>query len=127
MWTGSGPKRPKKQYHLEDPTAWVLTKNSRGLQDLISRAKNETLLDTIQDLIKEQGSEEETSCIRLLVCKITPFVNKMQKTVFGGEDEVNKAFRKDRGAMYRHLPTKEEINIRSDACEQKHRTCDLNE
>lgn len=78
-------------------------------------------------MIKEQGSEEETSCIRLLVCKITPFVNKMQKTVFG-KDELDKD-ENIRGAaiMYRHLPTEREIRERSDICEQRHRSCNLNE
>ncbi|KAF9794591.1 hypothetical protein SFRURICE_018654 [Spodoptera frugiperda] len=128
----SGPRRPSKPYRSDDPVAWILNKNSRNLQDLIAAAKNESLPGTIDELIQEQGSDEETSCIRLLVCKVTPFITRMQKTVFGtGEEERDKArFAKElRGSaiMYRHLPTAEEINARNDICERQHKDCNLNE
>uniref|UniRef100_A0A2A4J6G1 Proctolin peptide n=1 Tax=Heliothis virescens TaxID=7102 RepID=A0A2A4J6G1_HELVI len=127
----SGPRRPSKPYRSEDPTTWILDKNSRSLQDLIAAAKNESLPDTIDELIQDQGTEEEISCIRLLVCKVTPFIAKMQKTVFGNEERLNdEKFAKElRGSavMYRHLPTVEEINARNDICEQQHKVCNLNE
>ncbi|CAH2982804.1 unnamed protein product [Chilo suppressalis] len=123
----AGTKRPSRPYRSEDPTAWILNKRSRVLQDIISEARNDSLIDDIEDLIKNQGDEEETSCIRLLACKISPFVHKMQVAVFGTEKMED--FKKVRGAdsMYRHLPTAEEINKRSDICEQKHRSCNLKE
>lgn len=77
-------------------------------------------------MIREQGSEEETSCIRLLVCKITPFVNKMQKAVFGNEDQGSESIR-GAAIMYRHLPSADEINERHDICEKRHTGCNLNE
>ncbi|KAI8432175.1 hypothetical protein MSG28_004638 [Choristoneura fumiferana] len=121
----AGPKRPNQQYRFEDTTQWILNKNSRKLQDIITAARNESLPDILEDIIKEQ-TDEETSCIRLLVCKITPYVTKMQKAVFGKEklDEV-----KIRGAdsMYRHLPAASEVEDRSAICERKYRECDLNE
>ncbi|XP_030022852.2 uncharacterized protein LOC115442035 [Manduca sexta] len=125
----AGPKRPVSRNRSEDHTAWILNKNSRKLQDLLSRAKNESLSEDIEELIKQQGSEEETSCIRLLVCKITPFVNRMQKAVFGRENQTNTKYKKSVGVeiMYRHLPTEQEINNRSDICERRHKTCNLNE
>ncbi|KOB76014.1 Proctolin peptide [Operophtera brumata] len=89
-------------------------------------AKNETLPDSIEAMIREQGSAEETSCIRLLVCKITPFVNKMQKAVFGKEDQNGEPIR-GAAIMYRHLPSADEINDRHDICEKRHRDCSLNE
>ncbi|KAJ8720207.1 hypothetical protein PYW07_012250 [Mythimna separata] len=126
----AGPKRPSKPYRSEDPTTWILNKNSRNLQDLIAAAKNESLPDTIDELIQEQGTEEETSCIRLLVCKVTPFISRMQKTVFGNEEKTKdeRFYKELRGSalMYRHLPTAEEINARNDICEQQHKDCDLN-
>ncbi|XP_049874968.1 uncharacterized protein LOC126373054 [Pectinophora gossypiella] len=124
----AGPKRPSRPYRVEDPTSWILNKNSRSLQDLLATAKNESLPETIEDLIKQQGSDEETSCIRLLVCKITPFVNRMQKAVFGNDsDTVFDDNLKGSAVLYRHLPTEEEINRRSEVCEKKHADCDLNE
>ncbi|CAG9788049.1 unnamed protein product [Diatraea saccharalis] len=112
----AGNKRPNRPYRSEDPTTWILNKRSRKLQELITKAKNESLLDDIEELIKNQGDEEETSCIRLLTCKITPFVHKMQIAVFGKEVENKDDVKKIRGAaaMYRHLPTASEINERSD-------------
>ncbi|KAL0828849.1 hypothetical protein ABMA28_003760 [Loxostege sticticalis] len=123
----SGNRRPGRPYRSEDPTEWILNKRSSRLQELISRAKNESLFKDIEDLVKEQGSDEDTSCIRLLVCKITPFVQKMQEAVFG-KDGAGKR-EKLRGAeiMYRHLPWTEEINKRGDICERRHRDCDLNQ
>ncbi|XP_075977134.1 uncharacterized protein LOC142977244 [Anticarsia gemmatalis] len=127
----TGPKRPSNPFRSEDPTMWILNKNSRKLQDLLTAAKNASLPETIDDIIQGQGTDEETSCIRLLVCKVTPFIYRMQKTVFGNEDEkMNGGFSKEvRGsaAMYRHLPTAEEINARNDICEQQHKDCNLNE
>lgn len=126
----AGPKHPPNPYRSEDPTTWILTKNSRRLQDILATAKNSTLPDAIDELIKEQGTEEETSCIRLLVCKVTPFIYRMQKTVFGNEEEKDARFSKElRGSalMYRHLPTAEEITARNDICEQQHKDCNLNE
>lgn len=127
----AGPRRSSKPYRSDDPTTWILNKNSRKLQDLIEAAKNESLPDAIDELIQEQGTEEETSCIRLLVCKVTPFIYRMQKTVFGNEEyPKDERFSKDlhgSAIMYRHLPTAEEINARNDICEQQHRDCNLNE
>lgn len=77
-------------------------------------------------MIKEQ-SAEETICIQLLVCKITPFVNKMQEAVFSQKD--SKVDKKLHGAafMYQHLPTPEEINDKNDVCERKYKDCKLYE
>ncbi|KAJ2951821.1 hypothetical protein O0L34_g13984 [Tuta absoluta] len=124
----AGPKRPSRPYRTDDPTAWILNKNSRYLQDLLEAAKNESLPETLEEIIKQQATEEETSCIRLLVCKITPFVAKMQKAVFGDSSETHfdKGL-KGSALLYRHLPSAEEIDQRNDHCERKHRDCDLND
>lgn len=125
----SGNRRPHTPYRSEDPKEWILNKNSRRLQELISKAKNESLFEDIDEIIKQQGTEEETSCIRLLVCKITPFVHKMQEAVFGENSNNFEKTDKIRGSaiMYRHLPTEAEINKRSDICERRHTDCNLNE
>lgn len=99
------------------------------MQELIATAKNESLSNMIEDLIDEQESEEETSCIKILICKITPFIVKMQNTIFGTNETYNNYENKIyRGAsiMYRHLPSSEEINARSEVCENKYPKCDLN-
>ncbi|KAM3962010.1 uncharacterized protein ACR2FA_003904 [Aphomia sociella] len=128
----AGPRPAHGQYRSEDPTSWIINKNSRRLQDLLTTAKNESILYDIDELIKQQGTEEETSCIRLLVCKITPYVRKMQDAVFGknSDDNINSNNEKDlRGSavMYRHLPTSDEVTASSDICEQRHKDCDLHE
>ncbi|XP_026752453.1 uncharacterized protein LOC113512739 [Galleria mellonella] len=128
----TGPKRSHGQYRSEDPTNWILNKNSGRLQELINTAKNESILYDIDELIKQQGSDEETSCIRLLVCKITPYVHKMQNAVFGENNSSNADngnLRDLRGSavMYRHLPTADEVKATSDICERRHKDCDLNE
>lgn len=126
----AGPKRKSEHYRSEDPMLWILNKNSKRLQDLITTAKNSSLPGAIDELIQEQGTEEEISCIRLLVCKITPFISRMQKTVFDNEEATSETFSKEfhgSKALYRHLPTAEEINSRSDICEQQYRYCNLNE
>lgn len=123
----SGNRRPGRPYRSEDPTEWILNKRSSRLQELISRAKNESLFNDIEDLVKEQGSDEDTSCIRLLVCKITPFVQKMQEAVFGKDGDGKREKLRGAEIMYRHLPSTEEINKRGDICERRHRDCDLNQ
>lgn len=124
----SGPQKPGRPNKTGDPASWILNKNSRKLQELISTAKNESLPDMIEDIINNQGTAEETSCIKLLVCKITPYITKMQKTVFE-ENMENKNENKEthRGAsiMYRHLPEARDIDARSQICEKKYPLCDL--
>ncbi|XP_047534239.1 uncharacterized protein LOC125068909 [Vanessa atalanta] len=122
----AGPRRTNKPYRSEDFTQWILNKNSRKLQDLLATARNDSLPNLIDDLILEQESEEETSCIRLFVCKITPFINKMQEAVFG---EKRDDFDKTHGAsfLYRHLPTNDEFLAKSEICEEKHKECKLYE
>lgn len=80
----------------------------------------------IEDLILEHESEEETSCIRLFICKITPFVNKMQEAVFGEKSD-DRDFTQGTSLMYRHLPTNDEFNSKSEICEQKYKDCKLYE
>ncbi|XP_028155861.1 uncharacterized protein LOC114349613 [Ostrinia furnacalis] len=124
----AGNRRPNRPYRSDDPIEWVLNKRSSRLQELISRAKNESLFNDIEGIIEEQGSNEETSCIRLLVCKVTPFVHKMQEAVFGKEGrDVKPGKLRGAATMYRHLPSTDEIKERSDICERKHRDCDLNQ
>lgn len=123
----SGGRRPSNSHRSEDPAERILNKNSRRLQEIIAAAKNESLPDFIEDLIKEKESEGETSCIRLLFCKITPFINKMQNTVFGKDNmEINnRSGALGADILYRHLPTTDEIYKRSDDCEKQHTECDL--
>ncbi|KPI92586.1 hypothetical protein RR46_13807 [Papilio xuthus] len=124
----TGTRRPGRPNRSEDPKMWILNKNSNRLQYLIATAKNESLPDLIEQMIQQQESTKETSCIRLLVCKITPFINKMQNTVFGADDPNDKLKERAGAAfLYRHLPTSEEINSRSDLCEKRHKNCNLNE
>ncbi|CAH2041472.1 unnamed protein product, partial [Iphiclides podalirius] len=125
----SGKLQRGKPHRVENPTEWILNKKSRRLQEIIATAKNESLSELIEDIIKEQESQEETSCIRLLVCKITPFITKMQNTVFGGSDmRINNNSTDSFGAeiLYRHLPTTKEIYNHSDVCEKRYNECDLN-
>ncbi|KAL4711167.1 hypothetical protein ACJJTC_009538 [Scirpophaga incertulas] len=123
-----GNKRRKNHHRSEDPADWILNKRSQKLQQFLSRAKNASLSEDIEDIVRDQGDEEETDCIRLLVCKITPFVRKMQDSVFNAVD-LDPVPGGYRGAevMYKHLPSAEEITTQSDVCERKHRDCDLNE
>ncbi|XP_041981443.1 uncharacterized protein LOC121734872 [Aricia agestis] len=123
----SGPRQPGKNFRAEDPFKFVLNKNSERLQQLLATAKNESLPDLINQIVEEQESQEETSCIKLLVCKLTPFIEKMQRTVFN--DDSREEYGKIRGAeiLYRHLPTSDEINLSSDICENKYRDCNLHE
>ncbi|XP_045499838.1 uncharacterized protein LOC123697386 [Colias croceus] len=121
----SGPKRPNRQQRSDDLSTWMLNKDSKKLQELLATAKNESLPDLLEDLIRKEESED-TSCIQLLVCKITPFVNKMQKTVFGNDEIVNN----ENGgstALYRHLPSQEEFKSQSQLCEKRFKECNLNE
>lgn len=123
----TGPRKPNRQYRSEDLTTWILNKNSRRLQDLIEIARNESLPEHIEELIHDQESDEETTCIRLLVCKITPFINKMQKAVFSKEDEGIDRNLRGASYMYQNLPSSDEIKSRSEICEHKYKDCNLYE
>lgn len=121
----SGPHRPSKPYRSEDPLNYILNKRSSRLQDLIATAKNDSLPEIIEDVIEQQNTDEDISCVKLLICKITPFVSKMQKAVFGPEEVTERSDGAGAAVMWRHLPNEEELSARSDVCELKHRDCVL--
>ncbi|VVC94422.1 unnamed protein product, partial [Leptidea sinapis] len=123
----SGPKR-QTAHRNDDLQTWILNKNSRRLQDIIATAKNESLPEHIEQIIDDN---EDTSCIRLLICKITPFVNNMQKAVFRkdfNDENINDSKEKHGASLlYRHLPSEEEISSKGEICERRYKDCDLNE
>ncbi|XP_045484549.1 uncharacterized protein LOC110991374 [Pieris rapae] len=118
----SGPKQPSRQ-RSNDFSSYILEKNSKHLQNLIAAAKNESLPDSLEDLINEP--QEDISCIKLLFCKITPFVSKMQQSVFG--EKLPKTELRGSAVFYRHLPPQDKIEEKSDICERRYKECDLHE
>ncbi|KAK4887020.1 hypothetical protein RN001_003291 [Aquatica leii] len=101
------------------PYDWIL--NNAHIVDLLSTAKNNDLPKNIVEYIKDRGLDEETDCIQLLMCKTTPLIWGMQKTVNSSIDEIPKG----KAALFANLPSIEEFTDYSDACESKHPYCTI--
>ncbi|KAJ8945426.1 hypothetical protein NQ318_009882 [Aromia moschata] len=58
---------------------WVV--NKEGISEIMSDVKDENLSSKVIEYIKERSLDEDTGCIQLLLCKSTPFIRKMQKSI----------------------------------------------
>lgn len=97
------------------PLEWIM--DNSEVVGLLEHAKNNSLPNKIVNYIKERSLDEDTDCIQLLICKISPFVWGMQKAV--GENNN----RKGNGILFEHLPTADDVANNGDICEKKHPYC----
>ncbi|KAH0553551.1 uncharacterized protein LOC123263175 [Cotesia glomerata] len=86
--------------------------------------------DKVQNLLKQAQSPElprkiteqldgmDLSCVKLLICKMTPFILKAQASL---KSESNNGSRKTVFTSW--LPSKEEFEDNSENCEQEHKDC----
>ena len=81
--------------------------------------KNDDLSANIISYIKEHSLDEETDCIQLLICKLSPFVKSMQEALS------SKQVVKGKKALFEHLPTKEDVEKASEKCERHHPYCNI--
>lgn len=99
------------------PFDWLI--NNERLSDAIKISKESDLPDKINEYIKERSLDEESGCIQLLICKISPFIWAMQRTL-NTKDEFKM---KGEPALSQFMPNLEEVADNSDECEEKYPYC----
>ena len=89
--------------------------------DAISKAQDETLPQHIIDNLTVKTGNE-TACVQLLVCKMTPLIWGVQKTVKNQEVVSARGFT---NTLDMSLPPINEFNAFGDACEGQFPACPL--
>ncbi|XP_058123313.1 uncharacterized protein LOC131294404 [Anopheles ziemanni] len=126
------------------PLEWLLRNPSRQLRVLLDQVQHSDLTEHLDRELRQLDHypPEDTDCIRLLMCKIKPFIWKMQNVV---RDQILRSPEPSSGAGTRHqsttttavppsgeeimkgihdnLPSAEEFQRQSAVCEQQFRNC----
>ncbi|KAF5302165.1 hypothetical protein FQR65_LT08588 [Abscondita terminalis] len=101
------------------PYDWII--NNSHVSDILGTAKHSDLPSNIVEYIKDRGLDEETDCLQLLICKSTPLIWGMQKTVNSSIDDIPKG----KAALFANLPSIQEFADYGDLCENKHPYCTI--
>ncbi|XP_071056582.1 uncharacterized protein [Onthophagus taurus] len=101
----------------EDPLIWIL--NNYGVKNLLEYSKNQDLSQIIIKYIKEKSSDEDSGCIQLLICKLSPFIEKMQTYLKNNPTQNDSG----KNILYKHLPTIDEVENVGEICEKNHPYC----
>lgn len=92
--------------------------------DLLAYAKDRDLPMQIINYIKERSLDEETDCLQLLICKSSPFIWGMQRSLMPKKDQPKeKRKRKGVEVMLEFMPSFEEVAQNSEQCDRKHPFC----
>ncbi|KAJ8922888.1 hypothetical protein NQ315_007924 [Exocentrus adspersus] len=115
-------KRPSRiTYEKKTDTGslfdWVLS--NTAVEDLLTNAQDEKLPEKVIEYVKDRSLDEDSGCIQLLICKSAPFISKMQKSI----KERSRNSTLGYSALYKYLPTVEEVSDHGDDCEKKFPYC----
>lgn len=95
---------------------------------MINQVKSETLPEKIISTLAEKTGND-TSCVQLLVCRISPVIHGMQKTVDKSYHEARSigvsAVSKIVDTMYTFLPNRTAFLNLGDECEKRFPDCQL--
>lgn len=93
-----------------------MLKNQK-VSELIEHVTDKNLSKMVMDYVRERSLDEDSGCIQLLICKTSPFIQKMQGAI------VNNRTIKGYKVFFEYLPTFNEVMDNGDDCEKKHPYC----
>lgn len=97
-----------------DPARLITESKNEKIQNLLEQARDENLASRLIDRL----DGDDSSCIRLLVCKISPVIKAAQYSLKNkSQDKWHR--------MTSWLPNKDEFEENSDECENTHTDCSL--
>ncbi|XP_043789881.1 uncharacterized protein LOC122713466 isoform X2 [Apis laboriosa] len=97
-----------------DPARLITESKNERIQNLLEQARDENLADRLIDRL----DGDDSSCIRLLVCKISPVIKAAQYSLKNkSQDKWHR--------MTSWLPNKDEFEENGDECENTHTDCSL--
>ncbi|XP_055608205.1 uncharacterized protein LOC129755637 [Uranotaenia lowii] len=131
----SKPDEPSSILHSESPLDWLLNNPPKQFRSLLNSVKDGNLTDYLEQDLAElrEAPDDQSGCIKLLMCKIKPFIQKMQQVVL---DRVN-ANRDEEQAeqlepeeppsvaeiIYKSVPSLQDFKTNSARCEKQFRHC----
>ncbi|XP_055619413.1 uncharacterized protein LOC129764403 [Toxorhynchites rutilus septentrionalis] len=115
----------------ESPLDWLLNKPPAALNTVLQSVHDRNLTDYLESDLndREQAPPEDTGCIRLLMCKIKPFIWKMQQVVteqLGASRNSNRQAAESESivdTVLRNVPTLDEFEANGARCEAQHKHC----
>uniref|UniRef100_A0A182N9F6 Uncharacterized protein n=1 Tax=Anopheles dirus TaxID=7168 RepID=A0A182N9F6_9DIPT len=119
------------------PLEWLLRNPSKRFRVLLDQVQHTDLAERLDRELDQldRYDPEDTDCIRLLMCKVKPFIWKMQRVV---RDQVLARGEPPKGqstgdtgptgeeilsGIHKNLPTEDEFQRQSRLCEQQFRHC----
>lgn len=117
------------------PLDWILENKNVIFTKLLDDVRDKNLNIQLVKMIEDHESEiGEGDCIKLLMCKITPFLWSMQKSindrVMGKVEETNEQNATETlsaQTLFHYLPDWKEFKDHGDACEEKYVACNIYE
>jgi len=132
-----GAERKARSTPPGTPIDWLLDNPSETLSELLKNAQDKNLPENIVKMINtilpaDNFNSENIDCVRLLVCKMAPFLWEMQRGVQTRIDS-RKANtppsmnNDDYGvnSFFRYLPDGKEFKLHGDACEERYKNCNI--
>ncbi|GJQ64997.1 hypothetical protein Trydic_g7159 [Trypoxylus dichotomus] len=102
-----------------DPFQWL--SNNTHLADVIHHIQNKNLSEYVINYIKEHSLDEETDCVQLLICKLSPFIDGMQKSL----QQNGKSEDSGKKVLFKYMPSVEDVSEIGERCEENHPYCRL--
>ncbi|KAL5275937.1 hypothetical protein ACFFRR_001641 [Megaselia abdita] len=119
--TSSESQNTKREGRSSEPTGtfeWILEKVSKGMNSYGDSIRNKKLPDILTSMVEDMETERgQGECIKMLLCKSSPFIWKMQDTFINYVD--GKTLKKGEDAMFGNLPGIDEYKAHGKICEER--------
>lgn len=109
--------RDVEDINSQNPFDWIL--ENAELIKMFSYVNDSKLPEYVIEYVKERSVDDESGCIQLLICKISPFIWVMQKAL----SQTSNITKNDNSVLLRHLPFRNEILNQSEICKMKYQFC----
>lgn len=113
----------KREGRSSDPSGsgtfdWILDKVSNGMNLYGDTIRNKKLPDILTSIVDDMETEQgQGDCIKMLLCKSSPFIWKMQDTFINYVD--GKQVKDGEDAMFGKLPGIDEYKAHGKICEER--------
>lgn len=115
------------------PMEWLMDNTNEKFTSLMVHVRDKNLpknlIEMVNKLEKQPG---EAECIKLFLCKSSPFITGMQRAInerLDGESNNiadEELYKKDRvGILFKYIPDLNEFKIHGAACEDRYNNCNI--
>ncbi|KAK9870011.1 hypothetical protein WA026_006106 [Henosepilachna vigintioctopunctata] len=116
----SAPLLQNEEKSLPSGSPFDWLRDKADVKSQMTYMTNPQLPEDVVEYIKERSLDENTDCIQLLICKSSPIIWGMQRSLSSFNSTV-----KGLGALLHYLPTVAQFLNHSEVCEKQHPYCIL--